>query len=429
MISDYREYVSLLREVLLAVMRDGLLHHRVAVESTLDGQAATELKNLVALSARRASGAFFTTSELRRRALSGSRDRCGDGVFFDPACGAGDLLIEAAMRMPTCGTFRETVHNWSERLLGCDVEPDFVETARLRLLLAAAYRSEQPVPGQIPGDAFPGLVVGDGLSQHHLASRSDHILLNPPFGYVDAPNGTAWAEGRVSEAAVFLERVLENSSTGVTITAILPDVLRSGTRYRKWRSMVESMVQVSDIETYGVFDETTDIDVFVLRGTRSDIANSQVRWAPLHRGASVGDFFNVHVGPVVPHRDPESGPAYPFIWPRRLPSSGSFNPEGRSRQFRGRTFSPPFVAIRRTSRPGQKRRAGGVLVVGDSPVAVENHLLVALPKDRSESSCVQLIGVLADKRTEDWLDRQIRTRHLTVSAISGLPWLGGEADG
>ena len=257
------------------------------------------------------------------------------------------------MRMPTCGTFRETVDSWSERLLGCDVEPDFVETSRLRLLLTAAYRSEQPSSGRVPDDAFPGLVVGDGLSQHHLASRSDHILLNPPFGYVNAPNGTTWADGRVSEAAVFLERVLEYSPTGVTITAILPDVLRSGTRYRKWRSMVESMVDVSEIETYGLFDKTTDVDVFVLHGTRSDAADGHVGWTPLHGGASVGDFFDVHVGPVVPYRDREIGPAYPFIWPRRLPSSGSFSPEGVSRRFRGRTFSPPFVAIRRTSVPGR----------------------------------------------------------------------------
>ena len=425
MISDYREYVSRLRGVLLAVMRDGLHDHRNAVESALDGQASIELKSLVALSTRRAHGAFFTSGELRSEALLGSYD----GVLFDPACGAGDLLIEAAMKMPPCVTFRDTVRSWSELLLGCDLEPDFVETARLRLLLAAAYRSEQPIPREIPGDAFPGLVVGDGLSHHHLASRSDHILLNPPFGYVDAPDGTAWANGRVSEAAVFLQRVLEYSPTGVTVTAILPDVLRSGTRYAKWRSMVESMVDVSEIETYGLFDETTDIDVFVLHGTRSDVPASQVGWVPANRGASVRDFFDVHVGAVVPHRDPESGPEYPFIWPRRLPYSGSFDPEGVSRRFRGRTFSPPFVAIRRTSRPGQKRRADGVLVVGDQPVAVENHLLVALPKNGGRSSCLELMGVLADERSGDWLDQRIRTRHLTVSAINDLPWLDGEADG
>ena len=429
MISDYGEYVSRLRELLVAVADDGLICHRNAVEAALDGQAAEELKNLVQLPVRRSRGAFFTGSELRRRAVSGSRDRDGV-VYFDPACGAGDLLVEAALRMPSRGSFEGTVRAWGERLLGCDVEPDFVETAKLRLLLAAAYRSRQRVPRQIRVGVFPGLFVGDGRSQPQFAKKSDHILINPPFGYVKAPDATAWASGRVSEAAVFLENVLEYVPVDMMVTAILPDVLRSGTRYRKWRSMVESLVEVSAVEIHGVFDETTDIDVFVLRGTRSDLVkHSKVRWVPQHRGTSVGDFFKIHVGAVVPHRDPESGPSYPFIWSRRLPSSGSFDPGGESRQFTGRTFSPPFVAIRRTSRPGQRRRVSGVLIVGDRSVAVENHLLVALPRDGTESSCLDLIDVLEDQRTKDWLDQLIRTRHLTVSAVRDLPWLGNDADG
>ena len=430
MISDYQEYTDRLRELLVSVADDGLLHHQTAVASALDGQAAAELRNLVPLNVRRERGAFFTTSELRRKALSASPNGTSGDVYFDPACGAGDLLVEAAKGMPVFDSFESTVEHWSGRLLGCDVEPYFVEAAKLRLLLAAAYQSGQPILGRIPSDVFPGLVVGDGLAQQPLANRSDHIVLNPPFGYVRAPNSATWARGRVSEAAVFLARLLEDAPVGASITAILPDVLRSGTRYRKWRALIESMVTISQIESQGVFDESTDIDVFLLRGTRSAVNDSDTQWADTrHVGEVVGDFFNVHVGPVVPHRDPESGPWHPFIWPKRLPSSGPFNPEGRSRRFAGRTFSPPFVAIRRTSRPGQKRRAGGVLVVGDYPVAVENHLLVALPKNDNESSCLDLMDVLEDQQTRDWLDRQIRTRHLTVSAIRGLPWLRPNADG
>jgi hypothetical protein len=136
----------------------------------------------------------------------------------------------------------------------------------------------------------------------------------------------------------------------------------------------------------------------------------------------VGDRFDVHVGPVVPHRDSHAGPWHPYIWPKRLPTSGSFDPAGRSRRFAGRTFDPPFVAIRRTSRPEQAGRASGVIVVGDRPVAVENHLIVVLPKDGAASSCVKLVKVLDSQDSRDWLNRRIRTRHLTVVAISELPW-------
>lgn len=429
MISDYREYTSRLRQLLHSVAADGLTHHETAVESALDGQAATELRKLVALELRRERGAFFTTSELRRKAISVPSGGIRSGVYFDPACGAGDLLVEAAMRLPVLGSFDATVRHWGERLLGCDLEPEFVETARLRLLLAAAYRSSLPVPSPIPRDVFPGLVVGDGLAQRDLASRAHHIVLNPPFGYVSAPHGAAWADGRVSEAAVFLTRVAEYAPTGVSITAILPDVLRSGTRYWKWRNLMESMMAISQIESHGVFDRFTDIDVFLLHGTISGGRRGEAPWSNSRQdGEVVGDLFDVHVGPVVPHRDPKTGPWHPFIWPKRLPSSGSFNPQGKSRRFVGRTFMPPFVAIRRTSRPGQTRRADGVLVVGDRGVAVENHLLVALPKDGSESSCLDLTNVLEDQLTRDWLDARIRTRHLTVSAVRELPWLGSGAD-
>lgn len=428
MIANYRKYAEDLQELLLSVASDGVDQHLDALESVVNGQAATELRNLVELSARREQGAFFTTNALRARVVPAAPEEDGGQVvYFDPACGAGDLLVESAMRLPVFDSLIATIQDWSERLLGCDVEPVFVETTKLRLLLAAAYRTGQATPPEMPSEAFPSVVVGDGHSQKSFASRSHHIVLNPPFGYVEAPVETKWAVGRVSAAAVFLARVLDYAPLGVAITAILPDVLRSGTRYRKWRSTVESMMDISDLEICGLFDEETDIDVFILRGTKSDAKATPVQWVPRHADEKVGDFFDVHVGTVVPHRDPETGPRRPYIWPRRLPPSGSFNPEGESRKYNGRTFDPPFVAIRRTSRPGQKRRAGGVLVLGDSPVAVENHLLVAVPKNGTESACLELMGVLADPRSRDWLDQQIRTRHLTVSSVRGLPWLDDTA--
>ncbi|MCQ3804857.1 MAG: hypothetical protein OXC98_10445 [bacterium] len=426
MLSNYQKYTADLQDLLLTIANDGVDQHLEALASAVDGQAAAELRNLVGLSARREQGAFFTTGALRAKAVP-TPPHDDEVVYFDPACGAGDLLVESAKRLPVSDSLGATVQHWGEHLLGCDVEPLFVETTKLRLLLTAAYRTGQTAPGEMPRDAFPSVVVGDGHSQERFASRCHHIVLNPPFGYVEAPAETQWAKGRVSGAAVFLAKVLQYAPAGVTITAILPDVLRSGTRYRKWRSMVESMMEISDLENCGLFDEETDVDVFILRGTRSDGSAIPGPWAPRHDHKTVGDFFDVHVGAVVPHRDPKTGPRRPFIWPRRLPLSGSFDPGGKWRRFSGRTFDPPFVAIRRTSRPGQKRRAGGVLIVGDSPVAVENHLLVAVPKNGAESECLELMEVLAAPGSREWLDQQIRTRHLTVSSVSGLPWPDDDA--
>ncbi|MFI6652835.1 transposase [Streptomyces sp. NPDC050529] len=79
-----------------------------------------------------------------------------------------------------------------------------------------------------------------------------------------------------------------------------------------------------------------------------------------------------------------------------------------------------------TSRPGQGSKGGssgaGVLVVGDEPMAVDNHLIVAGPKSAGIDRCRELLRVLERPETAKWLDERIRCRHLTVTAIRSLPW-------
>jgi hypothetical protein len=93
-----------------------------------------------------------------------------------------------------------------------------------------------------------------------------------------------------------------------------------------------------------------------------------------------------------------------------------------TRRFTGRTFFPPLVLIRRTSRPGDNYRAVATLVLGKRRVAVENHLLVATPKRGGAAICRALIRLLRSKRTTTLLDRWMRCRHLTTASASSLPW-------
>jgi hypothetical protein len=85
-------------------------------------------------------------------------------------------------------------------------------------------------------------------------------------------------------------------------------------------------------------------------------------------------------------------------------------------------LKPPFVAIRRTSRPGDRHRAIGTLITALQPVAVENHLIALRPKDGTVKACRELLYSLKDDRTTHWLDERIRCRHLTVAALNELPW-------
>jgi len=147
-------------------------------------------------------------------------------------------------------------------------------------------------------------------------------------------------------------------------------------------------------------------------------------WLDSHTLQRIGDKFDIHVGPVVPHRDPEEGQWFRYIDARALSRQETFDvTEARSRRFSRRTFSPPFVVIRRTSRPDEKRRAIGTLVVGEKAVAVENHLLVAIPKSGGIEACKALLTLLKAESTDEWLNGRIRCRHLTTRALSEVPWL------
>ena len=87
-----------------------------------------------------------------------------------------------------------------------------------------------------------------------------------------------------------------------------------------------------------------------------------------------------------------------------------------------KSFRPPFVMVRRTSRPRDRFRAAGTIIAGKQDVAVENHLLVLMPKDRTLRSCRALLKVLQHPGSSDWLNRRICCRHLTVSSLRELPW-------
>jgi hypothetical protein len=399
------------------------------IAAMLDGQPGKRLRELVQLPARRSAGAFFTGQEVANRALGPyASTLSAQSIVYDPACGVADLLIACARRLPTQPDLATTVKCWGRQLRGLDVHPEFIRAAKARLVLLAIARgvttAGQPLP---PLDqTFPHLGVANALDAMAVASAS-HIMLNPPYRRVPAPAACVWGTGKVSQAALFLERCLADATAGTHIVAILPDVLRTGSLYSRWRATVEARARIESVEVVGAFDAWADVDVFVLRmiAGAPQPARSIAWWKFGMRvtDTRVGDKFDVHVGSVVPHRHKHLGGWHPYVYARLLPSWSTFNvDDGQCRRFRGRTFAPPFVAVRRTSAPGDRSRAVATIVIGPQPVAVENHLLVLKPRDGSLESCRQLLAVLQDHRTNRWLDERIRCRHLTVGVLHDLPW-------
>lgn len=423
--SDYSAYVSKLKR--LAVESYRIADWNSRVDAALNGQASVELRRIAPVETRRQFGAFFTGTHLGAQLIG-----CGAGfgatsVFYDPTCGMGDLLIAVARKLPLCKTLPCTLRQWGRQLSGTDLHREFIAGAKTRLVLLARQRHKSDVQLQL-SDAglFPNIRVADGFKQNAMFDRATHILLNPPFGQVAAPTGCEWAGGRITEAAAFVVAALERVKPRTELLAILPEVLRSGSFSEHWRKRINELAEIQLVEPYGIFDDSADVDVFLLRLARREFESfgSIQHWVEPTAvdTTTIADFFDVHVGRVVPHRDPERGNEHPYIHPLCVPTWTVMRCFHEVRRHEGLVYEPPFVVIRRTSRPGDPYRATATVIAGRRPVAVENHLIVCEPKDGKFSTCQTLMAQLKTKSVNDFLNKRICCRHLTVASVAAIPF-------
>ena len=405
------------------------------VPGILNGETTLALQRLVPINVRKEAGIFFTSTMLSDKVADHLAPILRTGVkLIDPACGAGNLLLACAKYLPSGCNLQDTLKIWSNHILGYDLHYEFIRAAQLRLTLLAAgiHPDESSTLANLqPADIFKDLKVGDVFA-HTPIKQDVCMIVNPPFGYMQAPEDCQWAAGKIQIAGWFLEKLLRTAPEGQHVVAILPDVLRSGTRYRKWRDMLSGLCVSIDIELAGRFDTNTDVDVFILHAVAGIDDTGQLQW-PIPRLHNreiphiISDFFDVHVGSVVPHRDSLEGPIHPYIHARMAPAWQTIDHISEERPCRGTVFSPPFVVVHRTSSPSDKNRCVATIVNEKREVAVENHLLVLLPHDKSLQSCKQLLEVLKSPQSSEWLNERIRCRHLTVTALRELPccFIGG----
>lgn len=398
------------------------------ISEALGTGPAEQIRRLVSLRHRRRQGMFFTGQELGRRLISAVPDAVfgQNGLITDPACGAGDLILHAAGKLPiVASSLHRTLRSWGKKLAFHDIVPELVDITLLRLALLAlnaGASSASQIGLREVRQLFPHAGAMNGMAARKTLEASAVVLLNPPFTSVAVPPSTTWTSGRASKAGIFLDRVLRNVNKDAYIAAILPDVLRSGSRYEKWRQEISTLFLGANVRQYGLFDDFADVDVFLLFG-KVGTTTKKIRWLRSSTSAAtqVSDFFDVRVGSVVPHRSPHQGKWYRYLHARNLPTARTSVPRLESRRFPGTTFKPPFVVIRRTSRPGDALRSKGVLVTGERRVAVENHLLVCTPKDGRRSTCEALLNAMEQPSAARWFDEAIRCRHLTVGALSSCP--------
>lgn len=376
----------------------------------VNGLAAEELRRLVDLDTRREYGAFFTSSELALELISGAKlEFPEDCICYDPAVGAGNLLI-AAIKALAGKTGRLT-------LLGTDLHAEFIHAATLRVQISRLIAKVEHLHCE--------LAVSDGLRDNDYYRRATHIVTNPPFNLIDGDKSIGWGSGKLSAAAVFIDRIITFVRPGTPIIAILPDVLRSGSRYEKWRRMITEHCTVTEVRMLGQFDKYADVDVFSAVFTKKTLPDQTVPeniWtSATSEGRVVADLFEVSVGNVVDNRDPHDGPLRPFVVSRGMAGWQQVNDVARRRQFAGRALSGPFVVVKRTSRMGDKHRAVATIIHMPEPVFVDNHLIVLKPKSGKLKDCRDLVTKFQLAVIDDWINEQIRCRHLTVKIVSRIP--------
>jgi len=424
--APYDAFVNELADLLSRARDSGNEIVDESVRDALGGGAYRALRELIGIDHLRDSGAFFTSPEFARILWSDSLDSLdSESVVVDPACGAGDLLLPAAVHLLEAGA-SEGLYT---RIRGTDREESFVGAARARLRLA----SLRGVIGAETGD-FLGVKSMDFLlNPAEIIAGATHVVLNPPFSNVIVSDSTTWARGSTNAAAVFIDLCLEHMPVGSRLLAILPEVLKSGTRYERWRERTGSRTVLNSIRELGQFDSKTDVHVFALDVTKvrdeSIVASSW--WAKTTGGqsdATVGDHFEVKVGSVVPHRHSEEGAPVKYLSARDIAPWEQISTVKSQRRFSGRLDTGPVVLVRRTSRPGELYRARGTIVTDTDPVAYENHLIVLKPRDGTIASCERLLENLRDPKTTLFLDSAIKLRHLTVSSVRNIPWHAGKSD-
>jgi len=437
-VKPFHKYIEELKTATFdASLSSEILRNDTAAKLILNGRASAVLQQTVPVALRRKEGIFFTSSDLSERISSMLSEPLKKGArIADPACGAGNLLVACANRLPLGDSLEKTIEIWSDLISGCDLFEEFVLATKLRLTLLAAIRTRDFAGIQditLKGQAFPKIRVADIFTAGDIISKSNCIVFNPPFGYMLAPEDYEWTTGKIQKAAVFFDQILHLAHKNQQIIAILPDVLRSGTRYKKWREAVNKFTSKVSVDLAGRFDNEADVDVFILQVMRGRMSGG-VNWSCVDAsyinddsGAkTVSDLFDVYVGPVVPHRDQASGPSYPFIHARTMPAWKVIRHVDEERKYEGTTFKPPFVTVHRTSSPRDRNRCVGTIINMNDEIAVENHLLVLVPKDHSLERCNKLLANLRNTNTNEWMNNRICCRHITVPVMKELPWWGGE---
>lgn len=422
---DITNYNKMMREFIVNKMSAQLLDNE-SYSNFLDHDFGDLLvRKSFGKEVMRQSGCFFTGKKLTSFLLTSvDKESCNESIFLDPTCGLGNLLIEASKSLPIFKGLDETLKYWGNHLVGYDIFNEFVEGTKLRIIIEAINRG-----------AKNNCSIEEAMTLLHRIARKDvmslninelkdvtHALLNPPFSNWDSPKTNYWKNGKINSAGIITDHLIRILPGETKILAILPDVLRSGSRYHEFRKFLECNISGS-VEIWGKFAPKTDVDVFIIKGMKTLDFNIPINWSINEAtGEKLEDYYDISIGPLVAYRHVDEGVNTLYLHQKNAPTGLVLKEICERINFNGRLTQPPFVVIKRTSSPKDKIRASATIIDCIESVAVENHLIILSPKDKSLERCLELMDILISKQTTKYLNDRIRLRHLTISAVKSIPY-------
>lgn len=393
----------------------------------INGHANDMVYRLLPRKDRQTHGIFFSGAAWAN-ALVKQLDVEQWSRFFDPSAGTGDLLLEVCKKLPLEDSATKTIKAWERRLAAIDLRASFLRIAWARIQALAMTRHKETIDASRFRPLPPSFRAGNIFKTPFVLRARDCVVMNPPYQRTLAGPNSFVGTGKRSAAALHVEHILQSATGGVGLIALVPDVLRSGSSYERFRNELRSQLKIASFDGHGSFGGDVDVDVAVLSGVTQGRKKNK---SPLARLSSsqkssknlqcVSDLYEISVGPVVPHRTEETGKVHGYLTARNSPIWGMIDAPTEKARFDARLQSGPFVVVRRTSSPRDKQRARATLVRGKGPWLVENHLLVISPRSGTFKACQSVIKNFRDHRTDEWLNRHIRCRHLTVGAIASVP--------